>query len=149
MSDQPRWRLLANLGDVNPIDHGGIFVYVDETGHYPPEAERLESPDSDDSGGPWTVYRFPLDRCTFEGGILSDNAFHPEIEAWFADSIDAIASYIGSDPETLRAELCSPDPIELANGYRAVGEFYGFLNLDQYPITFTRRAEIEARYREE
>jgi hypothetical protein len=24
---QPQWRMIANLGDVNPLDHGGCFIY--------------------------------------------------------------------------------------------------------------------------
>ncbi len=43
--DQPKWKLLANLGDANPIDYGGYFVYRDETGVYRDEAEKLISPD--------------------------------------------------------------------------------------------------------
>lgn len=36
-SNQPVWKFVANPGDANPIDHGGLFVLVDETGVYPPE----------------------------------------------------------------------------------------------------------------
>ena len=43
--DQPKWKLLANLGDANPIDYCGYFVYRDETGVYRDEAEKLISPD--------------------------------------------------------------------------------------------------------
>ena len=38
---QPKWKLIAQLGDVNPIDYGGYFIYEDETGVYPPEGEKL------------------------------------------------------------------------------------------------------------
>jgi hypothetical protein len=27
MADQPKWAFVANLGDVNPLDHGGYLVY--------------------------------------------------------------------------------------------------------------------------
>lgn len=29
---QPLWTRIANLGDVNPIEYGGFFVYVDRRG---------------------------------------------------------------------------------------------------------------------
>jgi hypothetical protein len=147
MAEQPRWRLTANMGDASPIDYGGYFVYRDETGVYTEEAEVLESPD-DDEGGGWTVYRFPLDRCTLIDGILSDNAFHPEIPAWWADDIEAIASCMGQGPGELRAAFCSADPLIRADAYRSLGEYSGFDNLDHDPITFTDRAEVEARYTE-
>ena len=53
---QPQWKLVAQLGDVHPIDYGGCFVYVDETGVYDPEMEILDSPDNDN--GTWTIHRF-------------------------------------------------------------------------------------------
>lgn len=45
---QPVWKFIANLGDANPIDHGGYFVYIDETGVYAPEAELLVEPSDDE-----------------------------------------------------------------------------------------------------
>jgi hypothetical protein len=42
---QPKWKLVAQLGDVHPIDHGGYFVYVDEAGVYDPEVELLIPPE--------------------------------------------------------------------------------------------------------
>lgn len=44
-TQQPVWKLIANLGDAHPLDYGGYFVYVDETGTYEPEAELLDVPD--------------------------------------------------------------------------------------------------------
>jgi hypothetical protein len=66
---QPEWKCVANLGDVNPIDHGGFFVFVDKTGHYAPEVEILEVPDEDSEKRRWTVYRFCLEDCTFASDI--------------------------------------------------------------------------------
>ena len=93
---QPVWKLLANIGDVHPIEYGGYFVFVDETGVYPPEAELLISPDSDDAPEGWVAYRFILDPCTYVDGILSDNHFHPELPAWFADAgVGEVANFAG------------------------------------------------------
>lgn len=152
---QPTWKLIANLGDVNPVDYGGYFVYVDETGVYPPEAELLVSPDDDDSGEGWTVYRFTLDRCTFVDGVLSDNLFHPEMSAWFAmpesnrasrPQDTTYLSNVDQDVESLIADFCSDDPLNRAQAYRAIGDYHGFENLDSYPLHFASRDEVEARY---
>jgi hypothetical protein len=145
---QPDWELIAELGDADPITYGGYFVYRDRTGVYREEAELLEVDATDEYEEPtaWTVHRFGIDRCTDIGGVLSDNEYHPDYPAWFADDIDAVASCMGYEPAGLRADLCSADPIARARGYQAIGEYNGFDNLDHDPITFTDRAELEARY---
>lgn len=155
MSDtkQPQWKLLTNLGDVNPVDHGGYLIFTDETGVYPPEAELLGVPDEDAGTTGWEVYRFPLDRCTLTDGVLSDNPYHPLHPAWFAEDLDKVAQFIGvpleATPERagLRNWLCSVDPIDRARAYRAIGDFHGFENLDQYPLRFRKRAEVDGRYK--
>src|SRR5215475_15130359 len=103
---QPKWRRVANLGDVNPVEYGGYFIDVDETGVYAPEATWLEAPDDepeDAASESWTAYRFILEQCTQSiDGVLSDNQYHPEAPAWFAESLDAVASCVGRDPESIR-----------------------------------------------
>lgn len=150
---QPQWKLVAQLGDVNPIDYGGLFVYIDETNTYSPEMERLEmvtEPDTDDDGneidGVWETRRVVLDRCTFIDGVLSDNPFHPSHAAWFADSISDVASYVGMTVEELISDFCSTDPVRLAYAYRAIGDFHGWGNLDSYPNEWSSREELETRY---
>lgn len=143
---QPKWKLLANLGDASPLDYGGLFVLVDETGVYPPELEKLEEPCEDDKGGSFTVYRVVLDKCTYQNGILSDNRFHPEHAAWFADSADRIASFVGMEHHDLVRLLCSSDPLELAEGYRCVFDYHGWDEGDSYPLKLSRK-EARARIR--
>lgn len=145
MSNQPSWNLIAQLGDANPIDYGGYFIYRDATGAYTEEAEWLETDDDDDPGR-WAVYRFALERCTYINGILSDNKFHPELDAWFAGSVESMASCIGVEPSGLIGWFCSDDPLERAEAYRIVGQYHGFVNLDAYPLEFTNRDEVESRY---
>ena len=153
---QPQWKLVAQLGDVHPIDYGGCFVYVDETGVYDPEMEILDSPEDD--ACKWTIYRFDLPRCTWIDGILSDNKFHPDHAAWFAkpeserasrpqDStyLADVAQCCGQPEEDLQAMLCSEDPKERALAYLQIGQYHGFENFDSYPLTMNR-AEVEARY---
>jgi len=141
---QPKWRLRANIGDVNPIDHGGKFVYVDSTGVYDPEMEILE-PIDDGGSEHWEIHRFSLERCTFENGVLSDNQFHPDHAAWFADDIDRVKSCC--DHETIIEDLCSGDPVARAFAYNSITVYFGAHEFDQYPLKFTSRSEIRKRYR--
>lgn len=145
-ANQPKWKLIANLGDVNPIDHGGYFVFVDETGVYPPEGEKLESPDNDDSGEPYTVYRFILEDCTYSRNVLSDNKFHPDHPVWFNDKIKDIASACGyEDAHLLIFQFLSVDAKDRARAWESVGDYFGFHELDHYPLRMSRK-EVEERY---
>lgn len=146
-TEQPKWKLAANLGDAHPIDYGGYFIFVDETGVYPPEAEYLIAPEADDQD--WTVYRFILESCTWDGHILSDNKFHPEHPAWFADKLQGIADCAGMSRNDLIDAFTQGNACLRAEAWRAVGEYYGFDNLDSYPLTFKDRSEVEARYSKE
>lgn len=155
MTAQPRWRCIAQLGDANPLDYGGFFVLVDDTGVYPPEVERVEPTDSDDEDSALTVHRFILEPCTYIDGVLSDNRFHPESPAWFAnpdskrdgvDPLACLASHVGRSIDDLRADFLSDDPVRRAEAWRTVGDYYGWENLDSYPLTLTR-SEAKQRYR--
>ncbi|NCC40917.1 MAG: hypothetical protein EOM21_16010 [Gammaproteobacteria bacterium] len=37
MTNQPVWKVIHNLGDATPLEYGGAFLLVDETGVYAPE----------------------------------------------------------------------------------------------------------------
>lgn len=159
-TNQPKWELIANLGDANPIEYGGYFIYRDTTGVYPEEAELLDSPEDD--SGTWTVYRFILDRLerieTDDRILLVPSGFsqkwangklpHPiyVYDEWFSENLSRVADYIGQTLEEMRNDLCSEDARRRAFAYRAIGEYHGFDNLDSYPLTFTHRAEVELRY---
>jgi len=95
-TQQPVCKFLANLGDANPIEHGGFAVFVDETGVYAPECELLETPE-ETGRRDWSVRRIICERCTFINGVLSDNKFHPAKPAWFADKLGAMASTYGME----------------------------------------------------
>lgn len=142
-TQQPDWKLIANLGDVNPLEYDGYFVYQDQNNTYPAEAEIvINDPDSNTI----TVYRFILEKCTLTNGVLSDNKFHPDYPAWFAEDLSSVADFADLTTEELTAEFCSDNPITRAKAYRAVGEYHGLLNLDQYPSVYTRQ-EAEEHYR--
>ncbi len=159
-TNQPNWQFVANLGDVNPLDHGGFFVYRDLTGVYSPECVLL-TPLDDENGndtGKWEVRRFCADKCTFIDGVLSDNRFHPSKPAWFArkdetrpqdgNGLADIASFCGQTEEELIALFTSDDACKRAHAWRLVGEYHGFANLDAYPETLTRK-DVFNLYRSE
>ena len=143
---QPVWKLIAKLGDVHPIDYGGAFAYEDATGVYDPEVELIETEEDCER---WTVYRFSIDPCTFINGILSDNKFHPELTALFADSLEAVAETYGRAASDIIHSLTSGSLQDRAQAWLNIGNYHGMENLDSYPLTFTDRAEVEARYASE
>lgn len=152
---QPEWKLIDNLGDWgDPVGSGGFFVYVDTTGVYDPEAEVFEPyfEDGEDFGH---AYRFSLERCTYINGILSDNQFHPEHPAWWdynsregEDKLRDIAQAVDMEKDELTAMFCSEDPRKRAWAYREVGVYFGYDNLDSYPLKLTEE-EANERYAEE
>jgi len=143
---QPEWEFVANIGDATPIDYGGAFVFRDTTGVYAPELEVLQEP-CDDGPEKWTVHRFSLETCTYENGVLSDNKFHKDHAAWFAseDDLASLASYTGQDVSQLIELFCSDDPMERAFAWQNVGQYWGYDNLDGYPLTLSR-IEVLGRY---
>lgn len=139
---QPTWKFVANLGDATPLVHGGLFVYVDETGVYPPEMERVELLCDDTA---WEVRRVVLEPCTYINGVLSDNSFHPDRAAWFADELESVASCMGYTASDLALQFCSPDPLERAQAWRAVLDYFGWDNGDSYPLELSAD-EVANRY---
>lgn len=151
MTNQPSWKFVTNLGDVNPLDYGGLFIYRDETGVYPPEMERVERVEGDEL----EIHRAPLDRFKLVEGHLvpfgwdetwphAASAYKP----WFEDDLQKIADFIDMKREHIVEALCSDDPIRLAAAYRAIGDYHGWENLDSYPLTLTEE-EARERYDEE
>jgi len=145
MNNQPKWKCIAQLGDANPIDHGGAWVLVDKTGKHDPMLEILEVHDLDNEvlRNSATVL---IDRCTFIDGVLSDNEFHPSNPAWFAKDIDGVASCIGMDRQELIDRLCSADPIQCAMGYLDLIAYYGQENFGGYDFEQMTRSEAKKRY---
>jgi hypothetical protein len=157
-----RWRLVAQLGDVNPLDYGGYFVLEDTRGEWCPTAELLEVVDDGDRSVRWEVYTIGLDKCTYtkpraaslpgcppgtsDVGVLSDNPFHPDHPAWFAESLEEVARFGGVDVDELRRWFCSDDLSERAEAYRCVGMYHGFDNFDGQPLILSL-SDVKARYR--
>lgn len=123
MTEQPKWRCVANLGDVNPFDYGGYFVFIDETGVYDPEMEVLEVPDGDIDY--WESFRFIMEPCTYREGILSDNKFHPGLKAWFAHDVPSMCSTMGWEELEFLTAICSNDVVERAQAWRVIYDYWG------------------------
>lgn len=132
---QPDWEFIANLGDANPEEEGGVFLYKDRTGVYSPQVEVLEPM----RGGRWRIYRFDIERCTFENGILSENKFHKDKPAWFAGRIESVAA--SCDHEKIIEHLCSEDIIDRARAYQSLWEYFGKHEFDHAPIYIDPLAE--------
>ena len=158
---QPKWKLLGNLGDASPLDHGGYFVYQDETGVYDPEAEVLLLDDEGKEDSTYTIHRVVLERCTYVNGILSDNKFHPDYAAWFASPeaerakrpqdttyLSNVAQQVGIELNVLEEYLCSEDVMTRAEAYYWIGDYHGWRNFDDYPLIKVTREEAEKRYKE-
>lgn len=150
---QPKWEMIANLGDVSPLDYGGYFVYRDTTGVYPAEAELLVVDDEGDEDSTYTAYRVVLDRLKLVDGYLVPLAYDPSwshplerYDEWFHKELEAVASSIGSTKESLEALFTSDELAARALAYRAVGEYHGWDNFDDSPMTGMTRAEAKKRY---
>jgi hypothetical protein len=131
-TSQPRWHVAANLGDVNPLDYGGLFILIDSTGIYDPELWRFDS----DS---MQLHRFSIKQChrTITGEI-GDNNYHPNLAAWFgsAESLRSVSSFAGN--QDLPRHLCGSNVIDRAFAYMALCGYHGKDNFDSYPDMLTR-----------
>lgn len=140
---QPKWKFFAKLGDKNPIDHGGQFIFTDETGVYQPEVEVLNKINENE----WEAHRFILEPCTFENDVLSDNEFHKDHPAWFADSLTDVAEFIGAeDAREIIDALIGDNLLHRAEAYLSIAAHHGIINFDEYPKRFTDRELVEKRY---
>ena len=164
MTKQPKWTCIANLGDASPIEHGGCFVFTDDTNVYSAEMEVWfpgeevwdeDDPNVDDDGTKGTAYRIMLDRCEFlhfqETGeeilipfsiwekayVLKEELPYSikKYKEWFSDRAIAL---------NIQAYITSDDPVDRAVGYRELCEYAGYYTFDQYPLKLT---EEEARER--
>jgi hypothetical protein len=170
---QPVWKILTNLGDRSPLDHGGYFIYEDTTGVYEPEAVLLEPLDD----GKYIVYRFILERKKKVGPYLVpwewdeswgkySHGHHvargvldwtpgeiveepaKRYDEWFHDRLPEVARGIGMDVGELEEAFTSADPLVRANAYRDIGLYFGMDNLDSYPETYSK-SEVKKRFRKE
>ena len=146
-TQQPVWKLSANLGDVNPLD-GGALLYSDETGVYPPELILIEAnPPKEGEDETFTVSRVQCERCFPLGEGVSDNRFHKDKPAWFSYKLASVASCCDSSPLDLQTALCDQNDVNRGWGYQTLVGYFGVYEFDQYPVEMTE-AELRNLYPE-
>jgi hypothetical protein len=156
MTNQPVWKYVANLGDASPIEHGGLFLYEDETGVYPAELEKLDEPCDDDRLERWTVRRVCLDKLKLHRvenmlylvpGAYEPSWPHPvhSYVEWFAKDLASVAETMGTTRAELEEAFCSDDIKARAWAYQCVYDYHGWDNGDSYPQTLTKK-EARKRY---
>lgn len=151
---QPSWEFIKNLGDRSPLDYGGFFVYRDKTGVYPDEAHAIIVNEPEDT---YSIYRFPLERLKMVEGFLVPYEYsfslwpHPveRYDQWFHDKLDSVAIFLDTEPESLEKAFTSDDPLVRADAYRAIGDYFGWEELDHYPDLNVSRRDVEKRYRKD
>jgi len=133
-TQQPKWKEVGHIGDVNWPEYGGGPVMIDETGVYPPELEYVEPPPDelsfDSPKARWEVYRVPLE---------------PNQPWGDREDLEAVARTSGQDPDELADAFASDDPMERAYAYETWAGHFGWYELDQYPLRLTC-PEVEKRY---
>src|SRR5690348_6158719 len=152
MSQQPKWKQVGTIGDINFVEYDGGPVFVDETGVYPPELEYVQNmPESDVDA---YVYRIVLEdlKMSPDGHLIPakyDASWPHPIESyteWFDDRVDSVASFVGIPVSEFIHSLTGDNPIARAWAFHTLAEYHGWENFDGYPLHFTSREELEARY---
>lgn len=147
-TQQPEWELVGTIGDRNPVEYGGGYIFRDKTGVYQPEVEYIEPMEyapEDGSGTGITVNRVVLEKHTYIDGILSDNKYHPDKPVWYADKLDSVCRCCDCDRDEIIGQLCSEDPVARAWAYETLASHFGWHEFDHYPLTLTAD-EAEKRY---
>ena len=108
-------------------------LWIDFTGVYPPELTVIDEVFDAPEEERFIVFRFCLDRCTYVNGVLSDNPYHTDHPAWFADDIEKACECCGQEVKDVIEALCSDDPDQLAYGYQVITGYHGEHEFDSYP----------------
>ncbi len=162
---QPEWECVGHIGDVDPIAHGGGFVYRDTTGVYAPCLAYFE-PGSDEDwhktegATPLQVYRLGLDPPRFKTFMygshdqskLADPSSRGTVwrwyNEWFVEDLPSVASSAGTTACKLLRLLFSNSPMDRASAYQDIIGHFGAYEFDQYPLTMTED-EAYAKYEAE
>lgn len=110
---QPKWKLIANIGDASPFEHGGQFIFKDLTGKYPPELEIIEPmPDhiTVDSKPCANVCRIVMEDLT-KDTLCNEFWGDPE-------EIGAVAGFIGLDPDIFISYILGSDLVNRGVAWR-------------------------------
>jgi hypothetical protein len=165
---QPIWKCVGHIGDIDPIAHGGGFVYADDADIYPPEMTYFE-PASDENWERYgrnaqvTVYRLVLDPPRFKTltekgkGLYFSSEELPASERndtwywyneWYVKDLPGIAESVGSSTFSLLRGLMSKNPLHRAFVYGELIGHFGPHEFDSYPLQMTEK-EAYKRYANE
>ncbi len=112
------------------FDHGGGIVFQGDHG---PELEYIVPPETPKRRSRWEIYRVSLDD--------PDGA-----REWLRRG--GVASFTGVSPKRYEQMLRSGNPVAEALVWEDIAAYYGWHELDQYPLRLTAR-EVYERYGEE
>jgi len=167
-------KILETFGDVNFLEYGGQLllqgpVYEEQDPSENQWLEVIEPPpddmSEDDPNARWEIYRFepeqfkvvdvaddidPREFCRYLVTAIYDEDWpHPVhmYDEWFHKNLSSVAESMDFDFEDLRAGFCSDDVKVRCWSWLALGGYFGWNELDQYPLLLTK-AEAYARYGE-
>ena len=125
-------RLVGHIGDVNWLDYGGGPIYKTENGYW---LEYVQPPEEDEDNGRrvWTVYQVSMPD-------------HNGIKDWLRDG--DIQKFTGVSTKEYLSALRSKNPIAEAQIWSDIASYYGWHELDNYPLTLNKK-EVTLRYGEE
>lgn len=128
-------RKVGNIGDVNPIEYGGGFVFKNEYGYFVEYTHGMESdcPDVEKlSRCELALYSVPV-----PDDVFSDHD-------WV--KVEEVARTIGADPEELRKAGSSNNVMERVRALEDIASHWGWNELDHYPQT-VKASELKRRWR--
>ena len=132
---QPSYFCIANLGDVNPFEHGGAFVCIDRRGVYDPILLIYDQDFRRRS-------EVTLERCHKIPDVsnflweVGTNRFHPKHVEWFSDSLENCFQFNGSKISEIVNKLTSSNVVERAIAYKMLVDYHGIHEFDQHPYNF-------------
>jgi hypothetical protein len=131
--NDPGVKILGTVGDADPIEYGGGYI-IEEDGKI-----RIEYFYGLDIDKPNHENKFNVYYVTIEPNILS-------YCNWITkEDLEQIAHYIGYDITALKKLSDSKDPSERAVVLGAIASYFGWDNLDQYPMKLTEK-ELRIRW---
>ncbi len=132
---QPKWKLVANIGDVNPFEHGGVFIFKDTTGVYDPEILFIDP--LEDIPQVANTYRVVMDIVTKES--IQD-------EFWGdSNDIEGVAGFIGQTSQQFIDDITSDDLVRRGFAWDALVKYYGPQNFGECP-DLTKISDLRRKY---
>lgn len=125
---QQEARIVGHVGDVNWPAYEGGPILKNADGTY--ALEYVIPPEEEGRRARYEIYRTDLDK--------------EPLPDW-VDASD-VAPFIGTSATILRKHWNDRDPRVRAYARVAVAAYYGWHNLDDYPLSLTKK-EVQARYR--